>query len=309
MEQKKLAAEYTVEEAIEEFLVYISAVKGYSENTVNSYTEDFKNFTHVVDKSRMIKDIEIGDIYECVEFYSKNHFAPASLNRFLSSVRSLFAYCKKFNYIYKDITIGLKNTRVKPKLPKYMNETEAREMCEIPEKLEILWPARDEALFEMMYSSGCRVSEIASLTFESFYGDYTSAVITGKGSKDRKVFFGKKAVEKLKEYLVERNQRFPRTTDRHIFLNQMGTQLSTRGILYIVKRYSGVEGVNRVISPHTFRHSFATTMLNNGADIRAVQEMLGHSSISTTQKYTHVTKEHLKDVYNDAFPHSGKNKK
>lgn len=179
----------------------------------------------------------------------------------------------------------------------------------MPEKKEILWEARDKALFEMLYSSGCRVSELVSIKISDFAGDYSNVIVKGKGSKDRKVFFESDAQNALKLYLKDRNLRFLHLNEDILFLNQKGKPLTTQGVWYILNRYSGAEGTGRHISPHTFRHTFATALLTNGADIRLVQEMLGHSSISTTQRYTHITTERLKEVYWNCFPHSGKTKK
>jgi integrase/recombinase XerC len=190
-----------------------------------------------------------------------------------------------------------------------MTQTEVDEICRMPDEKKILWPARDKAIFEVLYSSGCRVSEISSLKMQDISSDLKSAVVTGKGRKDRKVFFEEDARNALKKYFAERKEKFPQKEFAFLFVNQNGRPLSSRGIAYILNRYSGAEGTNRHVSPHVFRHTFATSMLNDGADIRAVQELLGHSSISTTQRYTHVTLERLKKVYGESFPHSEKKDK
>ncbi|MBO5691028.1 MAG: tyrosine-type recombinase/integrase, partial [Spirochaetaceae bacterium] len=172
--------------------------------------------------------------------------------------------------------------------------------------------ARDKALFQMFYSSGCRVAEMAGLTLEDFSQDLSSAMVRGKGGKDRRVFFTPTASSALKEYLPQRQQKLlhsgkdvAKEPVRSLFLNNQGGALTTRGIRYILSRYSGVEGTNNPVSPHAFRHTFATALLSNGADVRMVQEMLGHSSISTTQRYTHITTAQLVKTYNQAHPHGG----
>ncbi len=225
----------------------------------------------------------------------------------------MFAYLKKFDYILNNVSFDLKTIRAPKVLPKFLSQAEIDVMCTQPEKKELLWASRDKAIFELLYSSGCRVSELASLEFNDFTSDFSSAIVTGKGKKDRRVYFEDDARKALLLYLQDRKIKFPQaekngaTPVNRIFINQKGTALSTTGIWYIVSRYSGIEGTCKQISPHAFRHTFATAMLNSGADIRVVQELLGHASISTTQRYTHVTLERLKDVYNQAFPHSGKN--
>ena len=189
-----------------------------------------------------------------------------------------------------------------------MTQAEVDALCKEPEKNELLWASRDYALFEMLYSSGCRVSEITMLGLSDFMNGYDRAVVTGKGDKQRIVYFSQEAKAALKAYLVDRKKVMEENgtlgkTDR-IFISQRGLPLSVRGIRYIISRYSGPEGTNHHINPHAFRHTFATTMIGNGADVRMVQEMLGHSSISTTQRYTHITTEKLIETYNKAHPHS-----
>ena len=224
----------------------------------------------------------------------------------------MMAYCKKFGYIDVNPALELKGLKLPKNLPRFMTQTEVDSLCRVPDEASILWEKRDKALFEMLYSSGCRVSEIVGLKIRDLTSDFSSAIVTGKGKKDRRVYFEKDAREALEAYLKDRDERFPQFSlggafpVQNVFLNNKGGALTDNGVRYILSRYTGPEGTNRHISPHAFRHTFATAMLSNGADIRMVQEMLGHSSISTTQRYTHVTTERLKEVYAQAFPHSGK---
>ena len=182
------------------------------------------------------------------------------------------------------------------------------ELCTEPVKDELLWASRDHAIFLMLYSSGCRASEIVGLKLSDFMDGGRSAIVTGKGNKQRKVFFAAEACKALSEYLADRKKVLAENQisqpSQVLFINQKGHPLTTGGLRYILNRYSGVEGTNHHVNPHAFRHTFATTMLSNGADVRMVQEMLGHSSISTTQRYTHITTEKLIDIYNKAHPHS-----
>lgn len=299
-------------ECCEEFLVYISSVRSLSENTVNGYRQDFRHLIESLGQEKLLADVSLEDLRLCVGNLSQKKYSITSINRFIAAVRGVFGYARKFRYVEKNPAEELKTLRSPKHLPKFMTQTEIDNMCRAPEEKQLLWPSRDKALFEMFYSSGCRVSEMASLRFKDFSSDFKSAIVTGKGRKDRRVYFEEDARTALNQYLKERRERFPMHEKdgaypvENIFINQKGTALSSQGIWYIVNRYSGIEGTNRQVSPHAFRHTFATQMLNNGADIRMVQEMLGHASISTTQRYTHVTMERLKEVYNQAFPHSGK---
>lgn len=299
----------TLEDATSEVLLYLKSVRGLSENTIISYGNDYAHALEYFDGERDVSTISLLDLRSCVAYLSAKKFSIPSINRFIASERTLFAYCKKFNYIKKNVALGLKSLRSPKSLPKFMTLNEVDELCALPEKKEILWETRDKALFEMLYSSGCRVSELISIKISDFSGDYSNVIVKGKGSKYRKVFFESDAQNALKLYLDDRKKHFPKLEENVLFLNQKGSPLTTQGVWYILNRYSGQEGTGRHISPHTFRHTFATALLTNGADIRLVQEMLGHSSISTTQRYTHITTERLKEVYWKCFPHSGKSKK
>ncbi|MBO6220126.1 MAG: tyrosine-type recombinase/integrase [Treponema sp.] len=299
----------TVSDAISEYLSYIESVRTLSANTLTACGNDLTQFKDMpfIGPARELSLIELEDLKQCVGFLSKKKRSAASINRFISSVRSLFAYCRKFGHLQKNVALELKTVKNPKKLPRFMTGAEIDKLCREPEVNELLWEKRDKALFEMLYSSGCRVSEIASLTLDDFGGDYSSAIVTGKGSKDRRVYFEKDAQNALKAYLEDRKKRFgEEDTERHIFVNQRGGALTTGGIRMIINRYSGSEGTKHHVSPHAFRHTFATAMITNGADVRMVQEMLGHSSISTTQRYTHISTEKMIEMYNKAHPHAGK---
>ena len=297
----------TLQELIDEFLIYISGVRDLSENTVLGYKNDLDHLMQFLTPELDISSITKENLKLCIGQLAKNHSSNASINRFIAAVRSLFAYAQKFGHLEKNPALELKTVKLAKKVPRFMTKAEVDTLCNEPETNELLWATRDHALFEMLYSSGCRVSEITMLGLSDFLNGYDRAVVTGKGDKQRIVYFSDEAKAALKAYLVDRKKVMEEngttgTTDR-IFINQKGQPLSVRGIRYIISRYSGAEGTNHHINPHAFRHTFATTMIGNGADVRLVQEMLGHSSISTTQRYTHVTTEKLIEIYNKAHPH------
>lgn len=300
----------TVEDAIEEYLLYIESVKNLSQNTVAACRNDLAQFAKMkqIGEEREISDLTLEELRMCIGTLSKEKRAPASINRFISSVRSLFSYCRSFGHIKINPALELKNVKNPQRLPAFMTGPEVDKLCALPENHELLWAKRDKCLFEMMYSSGCRVSEIAGLKLSDLTSDLSSAVVTGKGSKDRRVYFEKDARHALREYLIDRKNRFGSLKKNSgIFVNQRGTALSVHGIAYILTRYTGSEGTKHHLSPHAFRHTFATAMLTNGADVRVVQELLGHSSISTTQRYTHISTEKMIESYNKAFPHAKDN--
>ena len=298
----------TLRELTDEFLLYLSAVRGLSDNTVKGYGNDLAQLQEFLTPDLDVKSVTRENLMLSIGQLSKQRKSAATVNRFIAAVRTLFAYAAKLKYIEKNPSLEMKTVKLPKRVPNFMTTSEVNELCEEPVNDELLWKSRDHALFLMLYSSGCRASEIVSLKLTDFMDGGRSAIVTGKGNKQRKVYFAEESRKALAEYLKDRKKFL---TDNHIepqpaelFINLKGGALTTGGLRYILNRYSGVEGTNRHVNPHAFRHTFATTMLGNGADVRMVQEMLGHSSISTTQRYTHITTEKLIDIYNKAHPHS-----
>lgn len=292
----------------EEFFIYLSSVRELSDYSITSYKNDFSHLMAVLGADTPVDDITTEDLRFCIARLSQENKAASTVNRFIAAVRTFFAYCRKFEYIKINPAVQLSCVKVPKYMPRFLTSPEVDELCRQPEKHELLWKSRDKAIFEMLYSSGCRVSELSGLKFTDFSDDYSSAIVRGKGNKDRRVYFENDARLALKEYLKDRKKLFMESGKKdevkEIFVNQKGTPLTAHGIRWILARYSGAEGTNRHVSPHALRHTFATAMLTNGADVRVVQEMLGHASVSTTQRYTHITTEKLIDVYNKAHPHS-----
>lgn len=295
-------------ELVEEFLLYLGAVRGLSENTVLGYKNDLKELQKFLAPTLDIQAITKENLLLSIGQLSKEKKAAASVNRFIAAVRTMFSYALKFGYIKKNPALELKTVKLPKRVPNFMTQPEVNQLCEQPVNNELLWEKRDHALFTMMYSSGCRISEITNLKLDDFMDNYHSAIVTGKGNKQRKVFFAQEARNALALYLQDRKKVLESHNiaepTRQVFINQKGYPLSVGGVRFIISKYSGAEGTNHHINPHAFRHTFATTMIGNGADVRLVQEMLGHSSISTTQRYTHITTERLIDIYNKAHPHS-----
>ena len=296
----------TLNSAISEYLLYLDAVRGLSANSVLGYKKDLDYLMLFVGKDIDIKDVTKENLLFCIGELSKKKMAATSINRFIAAVRTFFAYCKKFQYIPKNPAIELKTVRIPKKIPRFLTANEMNSLCNQPELKELLWTSRDCAIFEMLYSSGCRVSELANLRFSDFMEGFSKAIVKGKGNKDRVVYFAKQAQAALKIYLDDRKkilqEKKVENEPECIFINQKGNSLSAAGIRWIVSRYSGVEGTNHHISPHAFRHTFATQLLSNGADVRAVQELLGHENLKTTAIYTHVTNERLKHVFINSHP-------
>ncbi|MDR1748304.1 MAG: tyrosine-type recombinase/integrase [Spirochaetaceae bacterium] len=296
-----------MKELTEEFLAWIYGIRNMSARTVTAYRRDMELFLSLLDEHiENLRDVTLADMQLCISRLSGKKYSPGSINRFIASIRSFFRYCLRMGYIGDNPAASLKTLKAPRKIPRFMFREEADEICGLPESAGILWPERDRALFEVLYSSGCRVSEAAGLTLESLSRDLSGAGVTGKGGKFRRIFFSGDAEAALRAYLPLRKLHIPAERDvRNLFVSRRGAPLSVRGIQYIVERYAGRTAEGKPLSPHAFRHTFATSLVANGADVRVVQELLGHSSISTTQRYTHITTARLIDTYRQAHPHGG----
>jgi site-specific recombinase XerD len=236
-----------------------------------------------------------------------------SVNRIVSGIRGYYRYQERFGKVRSNPFADVKSQRTEKRLPSFLFEEEMAKLLEMPAH-----PAagrqgdgpfrsiRDRAVLELLYSTGCRISELVSLDVTDLNLKERSATVMGKGSKERTVFIGKEAFATLREYLERRGERAAKDADSGgaLFINLRGTRLTDRGVRFILTSYLQAANFGKRVTPHTFRHSFATHLLDRGADIRAVKELLGHASLSTTQVYTHVSLERLKKVYGRAHPHA-----
>lgn len=305
----------------EEYLAYLAGVRSLSPRTIAGYRRDLVLF----DRYLEVPPLEAGvsDIRLFIAGLGSESYESSSLNRILASVRGFYRYAVHFGLRTDNPSTAVRNLKIPKKLPRFLFADEAAVFCASPSVSlpsgiapggtaktgpASLWPERDTALLTLLYSTGCRVSEIASLKLSDIDPGGTSAIVTGKGSKERTVFFSKAARKALSLYMAGRKSCLMRHQEnsaahKSLFISKRGNPLSVRGIQFILAHYSGSSGAQGHLSPHALRHSFATTLVNRGADIRIVQELLGHASISTTQRYTHVTQERLKKLYHQAHPH------
>lgn len=301
-------AERSLGETIEEFLVYIDTVRLLSENTVLGYKNDLKIVEEYLGLEIPLSRVGTEDLNFCIANLSTQGKSAATVNRFIAAVRTFFFYSRKFGYIEKNPALEIRTVKIPRYVPAFLTQNEIDRLCKEPEVNELLWETRDKAIFESFYSTGCRVSELVSLRVSDFDYSRHSAVIRGKGEKDRRVYFEKDAQTAISVYLSDRKKRFVKEgiedSSPYLFVNQKGGHLTPGGVRYILGKYTGRDGLNHHVSPHALRHTFATIMLASGADIRVVQKFLGHSSISTTQRYTHLTTRQLIDIYKRCHPHS-----
>ncbi|MFP4362308.1 MAG: site-specific tyrosine recombinase/integron integrase [Spirochaetia bacterium] len=295
---------------IEEYLQYVRSVKNLSENTVDAYRHDLTGYCEFLEE-RDALDLEYDTfIAEAYLLELKNSgLTENSINRIISALKGYYSYRHRYFSEAQGPFASVRSLRSGRKLPTILFRKEIEAMLELPG--EDFSGMRDRVIMEFLYSSGCRVSELAGLNVSDIDFSQGAARVLGKGRKERFVFLGKQARKIVKEYLQMRRHHVKADkadSQKALLLNEHGSRLSTRGISYIISRYAERAGLLKKVSPHTFRHSFATHMLNMGADIRIVQEMLGHASLSTTQIYTHLGIDGLKQVYKQAHPRAKRSK-
>lgn len=284
-----------ISDAIDLFHQYVLVEKGLSPQTWVSYLEDLQAFFEYFNKKETTKDLSETDLYEFLKYELSLGLSVSTALRRLSSTRSFYVFLKKEGHY--DGGIPDIETPKKPKhLPNCLTEEEVDRLLDAP---DLTSPSgiRDKAMLETMYSSGLRVSEL--LLLEKKQVNLTRGVITvfGKGAKERKVPLSDYAIDYIKKYINEVRSQSENKGSKYLFLNKHGEPISRIYFFKQVRKYSELAGIETQVSPHTLRHSFATHLLNHGAQLRIVQGMLGHTNIATTQIYTHVSSEKLKEDY------------
>ena len=294
-----------IQRELNNFLHYITLEKGLSDNTKQSYQHDLERYAEFLNSNNIQKFSKAlaKDISEFLALLTELGLSPKSRSRYLSSIRGLHSFLLANNLTDSNVadTIDLpKNTR---KLPDTLTIEEVSKIIEQP---DISKPAgiRDRAILETLYACGLRVSELCNLKQRNIIADSEIIRVFGKGSKERIVPIGASALRWIDEYTQRTRPLFVKNkaTDDILFLNQRGSKLSRMSIWKLVERSARLAGIEPRVHPHIFRHSFATHLLEGGADLRAVQEMLGHSDISTTQIYTHLDREYIKEVHKTFHP-------
>ena len=299
---------------IEEYLSYLRVVRKVALRTLEAYAGDLSKF--VVYCENYGVDPETADSYQLEGFaadLSAERAAPSSVNRRLSSVRGFYRWMIRFGKRADNPCDALRNLKAPKCLPSVLWEDEMADFAALPEDKKLLWPTRDKAIIMSMYSTGLRISELVSLGMKAMARNIDSARIVGKGGKERMVFFSEEARSAIMDYLPERDAGIRSAgldacdLEGALFVNRKGKPISVPGVRWIIARYARhyaqQSGLGKNIHPHSLRHSFATHLVNAGCDVRIVQEMLGHASLSTTQRYAHVDIARLKTVYGRAHPH------
>lgn len=277
------------------FLNYIEAERNYSPHTILNYQLDLDEFiTFIGDKA--VETIIYADLRRLLAQLKSKNLKPRTIARKLSSLRSFFKYLQRQKIIKTNPAALVVTPKLDKPLPHFLSEAETLTLIEAP-KTDKVAQLRDKAIFEVLYSTGIRVSELVGLDEEDIDAISNIIRVTGKGRKERLIPIGDTALTAIDTYIQKRPVQAAA-----IFLNKSGTRLSDRSVRNIINKYITQEAMNRKIHPHMFRHSFATHLLNRGADLRSVQELLGHVNLSTTQIYTHLTTDKLKAVYDKAHP-------
>ncbi len=299
---KKMQSDYL----IDNFLRYLKVTKNKSENTIKAYGEDLTQFLEYLKEIKIsepiFENIERTDVRSFLFYLNNKRLSKRTMSRKLSAIRSFFKFLTTDGILKENVALSIYAPKLPKKLPHFLYPKEVEILLSIPP--DNILGIRDKAILELLYATGMRVSELVALNVEDINLVSNYIIVFGKGSRERVVFFGRKAEQALEKYLKDSRPFLVKSISYDsLFLNKNGDRLTDRSVRRIVDKYVKAASLNDKISPHTFRHTFATHMLNNGAGLKTVQELLGHASLSTTQIYTHVTRERLKHVYDMSFPH------
>lgn len=284
-----------MERFIEKFLRYLEIEKNYSKHTIVNYLHDLNQF-QIFLGSLPIEKVDYLGVRKYLAGLKEKNFDTRTVSRRMSTLRSFFKFLNREGYVKASPLSSVSSPKLDKYLPEFLTEEEVTRLIEssIPTDERSL---RDRSILETFYSTGIRISELVGLNVDDMDLISGTVKVRGKGKKERMVPIGDKAIASLRDYLDKRNKN-----SNAVFLNPSGARITDRGVRNIVKKYILLAGIKRGVSPHTLRHSFATHLLNRGADLRTVQELLGHVNLATTQIYTHLTTDRLKSVYDKAHP-------
>jgi integrase/recombinase XerD len=298
-----------VNHLVDAFLDYITVERGLAANTRLAYHADLKQFAEYLQRRRIgsLQSVTRQQITEYLLEQRKRGLSTRSVARQLAALRMLYRFLVREKLLADDATQLIDTPKLWRSLPQTLDYADIEALLAAP-KTRTKLGLRDRAMLELMYASGLRVSEVAKLTLHNVNVDAHFLRTVGKGSKERIVPVGKQAMDWLRRYLADARPRMGNNSSgrSEVFLSTRGRALSTKTIWHLVKKYARAAGIAKSLSPHTLRHSFATHLLNNGGDLRAIQEMLGHADISTTQIYTHVDQQRLKETHYRFHPRSGR---
>ena len=295
---------------VETFLQYLQVEKQYSPDTIRAYKVDLEQFFESVDSRLKLTQISINNIQQFIQELSRNKMSERTLSRKLASIKSLFKYLVRQEEVPVNIAKLVKSPKIPKRLPNYLSSTEIASLLDYPYG-ESFKDSRDRLILELFYATGLRISELIKIKCAHIQLESGTIKVLGKGNKERVVIFGATASEILRTYLKQRGELKQYELSPYLFPQikksidgSMKSHIHVRTVFNIVKKYIRQISSDEKLSPHSLRHSFATHLLDNGADLMAVKDLLGHASLSSTQIYTHVQVKKLKEVYNQAHPHA-----
>ena len=288
------------EKKIEDFENYLLLEKKYSKNTISSYKNDLEKFTEFF-KNKNLKNLNNNDLKKYIQNLNKAMTAK-SVARNISTLKSFYKFLLLEKYIDKTPLGNIVMPKIKKDLPKVLSEEEVTKLLNF--NIKDKFDYRNKAMLELMYSSGLRVSELIDLKVNDIDIETETVRIFGKGSKERIVPLGEYAMTAIKEYITYyRPLLIKKNNSNYLFLSSRGDKMTRQAFFKILRKIAKEQNIKTEFSPHTLRHSFATHLLKYGADLRSIQELLGHSDVSSTQIYTHITNERLKENYRESHPH------
>ena len=281
---------------------YLVIDKKYSKNTIMSYMKDLKKYNNFLDKKNIL-NINQKDIIDFITYEKKQKKSDRTINHDLIVIKNFYKYLEKENIIKINPATNIDLPKLKKTIPRILSVEDVDKLLDI--KLDSKYDYRNKAILELLYSSGLRISELTNLKVQDLDLLENIVRVSGKGSKERIVPIGDYATKYLNIYInTYRKELIKKEATDYLFLNSRGSSISRQALFKIIKNLIKEKGIKVDVSPHTLRHSFASHMLENGADLRSIQELLGHSDISTTQIYTHISNKVIKDNYKESHPHS-----
>lgn len=299
-----------MKEEIGRFMTYLSVEKGFSENTLAAYRNDLTQLISFIEEEAAKQGLTPSwasfnrqSMLNHQLTLKERNYAATTLARKIAAAKSFFKFMVAERHLKDNPTENIASPNVGRVLPKPISHAKVMKLLEQPTKLSTPEAKRDSAMLSLLYASGMRVSELMSLNVNDVDTDGGYVRCFGKGNKERLIPIAQRATNTVKDYIKEARVRLARNSDvKALFLNRRGERLTRQGFWQILKGYAKLADLSGEITPHTLRHSFATNMLSGGADLRSVQELLGHANISTTQVYTHLTSEHVRRTYEKAHP-------
>lgn len=288
---------------LDDFLVYLGSEKGLTNNSIEAYQRDTLAFASFLESKgiKTFKEVKQEDIIDFLSYLKTKNYATSTITRHLIAVKVLFRFLKREREIENNVTLYLQSPKLWQVIPEVLTLEEVEALLDQPnEKTEV--GVRDRAILELLYACGLRVSELCRI--EIYNVDESTVRVFGKGRKERIVPLGTKASQAIDLYLSKYRDQYDSETVKQLFVNNRGKPMDRIAIWKLIKQYGKKAGITKNLSPHTMRHSFATHLLDNGAELRVIQEMLGHASISSTDRYTHVSRSHLQNAFDQFHPRS-----